>query len=368
MPKNIYLVLMMLQLTISVNASTNVSAAGAEGYDDSPQTFVDLGLLYTQDDFDRMQAQVTRGPSPWKEGWERSIKNLHSAQSWTPCPQTAVYRDSDSLHTENYGRFYNDAAAAYALALRWKGSDDDTYADRAVTILDSWSETLMELGGNGEKILSSSLYGYQFANAAEIMRDYKKWPASRQKRFQEMMVTIFYPMNHDFLVRRNGSKADHYRTNWDLANMASMAAIGVLADRRDIYDEAIGYFKHGAGNKVIKHSKRKNPSQQTLVQPQKSAHDHSHDALLTSLLSAFCQEHDDLSGDDNNRRARIFGFLGIGFAGLPLRFPPYPPIFEQLAVRNRRIDQATRRDQEIPSTSNDAACRRIAPRRHDPKT
>jgi len=304
MSKNTYFVLMMLQLTISVNASTNVSAAGAEDNGDSPATFVHLGLLHTQDDFDRMHAQVPRGPSPWKEDWERSIKNLHGAQSWTPCAQPAVYRGSDSLVTENNGIFHNDAATAYALALRWKGSDDDVYADRAMAILDAWSETLMELGGNGEKFLSSSLYGYQFANAAEIMRDYRKWPANRQKRFQEMMVTIFYPMNRDFLARRKGSKADHDSANWDLANMASMAAIGVLADRRDIYDEAIGYFKLGTGNKAIEHSKRRNPPGQTLGQTQKIAQDQSHDALLTSLVSAFCQtvweDHNNLFGDDDN--------------------------------------------------------------------
>jgi hypothetical protein len=35
--------------------------------------------------------------------------------------------------------------------------------------------------------------------------------------------------------------------------MASMLAIGVLADRHDIYDEAVEYFHHGAGNGSIEH-------------------------------------------------------------------------------------------------------------------
>jgi hypothetical protein len=142
------------------------------------RAFIHPGLLHNAADFERMRAQVALGASPWKEGWERLTKNGHSALTWKPNPQAMVYRGSDGQHAENYGVLYNDIAAAYALALRWKVSGDDAYAERTVAILDAWSSTLTELGGNGDKYLSSGLYGYQFANAAEIMHDYKKWPAA----------------------------------------------------------------------------------------------------------------------------------------------------------------------------------------------
>ena len=35
-------------------------------------------------------------------------------------------------HAENYPLLFNDAAAAYALALRWKVSCDDAYAGKAI--------------------------------------------------------------------------------------------------------------------------------------------------------------------------------------------------------------------------------------------
>ncbi|WP_243459100.1 hypothetical protein [Pseudomonas fluorescens] len=35
--------------------------------------------------------------------------------------------------------------------------------------------------------------------------------------------------------------------------MDSMIAIGILTDRRDIYDEAVQYLKHGKGNGSIDH-------------------------------------------------------------------------------------------------------------------
>ena len=66
-----------------------------------------------------------------------------------------------------------------------------------------------------------------------------------------MMLTIFYPMNHDFLTNHNGACISHYWCNWDASNMASMIGIGVLCDRSDIFNEAVDYYQNGAGNGSI---------------------------------------------------------------------------------------------------------------------
>src|SRR5262249_12913188 len=151
-------------------------------------------------------------------------ENKHSALTWKPNPETIVYRGADGKHPENYSHLFNDAAAAYALALRWKVSGDDAYANKAVEILNAWATTLTTIQGTSDRFLASGIYGYQLANAAEILRDYKKWPRADFDRFQQMMLTVFYAMNHDFLAHHNGAKIDHYWANWDLANMDSMLA------------------------------------------------------------------------------------------------------------------------------------------------
>ncbi len=46
------------------------------------------------------------------------------------------------------------------------------------------------------------------------------WRAEDFGRFQTMMLTVFYVMNHDFFIRHNGAKIDHYWSNWDLAAKA----------------------------------------------------------------------------------------------------------------------------------------------------
>lgn len=117
-------------------------------------------------------------------------------------------------------------------------------AGRAIAILKAWSANLKKIGGSSDNYLASGIYGYELANAAEILRTSPQWQAADFQRFQSMMLTVFYPLNDDFLTKHNGTKVDHYWANWDLANMASLLEIGVLTDRWDgkltQFDERVG--------------------------------------------------------------------------------------------------------------------------------
>ena len=237
---------------VAGRGSLSDSGGEANAPDGQAQAFIHPGLLHSALDFDRMTAKVAAGAQPWKTGWDKLAANAHSSLSWTPKPAAVVYRGLDGIHAENYGQLYNDVAAAYALALRWKISGDAAYADRSVQILNAWSAVLTGIGGNTDKFLAAGLYGYEFANAAEIMRTYAGWLTPDVERFKSMMRQVFYPMNHDFLARHNGDQCvTHFYANWDICNMASMLAIGVLSDDTMIYNEAIDYFKNGAGNGSI---------------------------------------------------------------------------------------------------------------------
>lgn len=305
---------------VAIMASLGAASSRAD-------SFTHPGALHTAADFERMQTEVAHGTEPWLDGWNMLINNPHASPHWTPHPVAVVYRGKDGAgHSENYSVLFNDVAAAYALALRWKLSGDDAFADKAVSILDAWSATLTGVSGTSDKFLASGIYGYQFANAAEIMRTYKKWPKDRFTRFKTMMLKVFYPMNHDFLVRHNGAKIDHYWANWDLANMDSMIAIGILADRRDIYDEAIEYFKHGGGNGAINHLVWK-IYPEGLGQTQESGRDQGHNTLNVSLLGAFCQmawnQHDDLFAYENSRVLKGMEYIAKYNLGMNVPYTPY---------------------------------------------
>ena len=114
-----------------------------------------------------------------------------------------MYRGSDGTHSENYGTLYNDAHAAYQLAIRWKISGDTQYAVAAGKILSAWASSLTAIGGNSDKFLASGIYGYQMANAAEIMRTYQPWASANLTPFNNMMSRVFLQMNLDFFTRHN---------------------------------------------------------------------------------------------------------------------------------------------------------------------
>lgn len=281
----------------SADGNTVIQANGLQS-----QGFVHPGLLHTKADFERMRTKVANSEEPWMSGWARLSR--HIGFSYQPRPLESVFRGSDGVHTQTYPLLYRDAAAAYANALAWQITGDERYAKVSISILDAWSLTLRSIEGTSDKFLASGIYGYQMANAAEIMRDYRGWSKDRFDRFTQMMLTVFYPMNHDFLVHHNGQKVDHYWANWDLANMASMLAIGVLADRRDIYQEAVDYFYHGTGNGSL-HNLVWKLYDGGLGQIQESGRDQGHSTLDIALVGVFCQmawsQGLDLFGYDNNR-------------------------------------------------------------------
>jgi hypothetical protein len=281
-----------------IGGSVGASGRGGAG------AFVHPGLLHNDADFARMVAKVNAGAEPWLSGWQKLTANAHAQLAWTARPAAMVYRGADGTNPENYGQLYNDAAAAYALALRWKISGDARYADKAVEVLNAWSAVLVGIGGTSDKFLAAGLYGYQMANAAEIIRTYSGWSAQDFARFKNMMTTVFYPMNHDFLTRHNGACISHYWANWDLCNMDSVLAIGVLTDSPALYDEAVAYFKTGAGNGSIGNAVFVvHPG--NLGQWQESGRDQGHNTLGIGLAGAFCEmawkQGDDLYGYDDSR-------------------------------------------------------------------
>jgi plastocyanin len=268
------------------------------------QTFIHSGGLLTQADFDRMITKVNANAQPWKSGWDELLANSHSSPNYVmQGPVSVVYRGTG--YSQNYSKLYNDIAAAYQNALRWKIAGDTACANKAVAICDAWSATLTSIQGTSDKYLAAGLYGYEFAIVAEIMRSYNGWGESANfNRFKNMMTNIFYPMNHAFLVNHNGAAIDHYWCNWDVCNMASIIAIGILCDDTAKYNEAINYFKYGAGNGAIDHGVYYvHPG--NLGQSQESGRDQGHATLDISLYGAFCQmaynQGDDLFAYENNK-------------------------------------------------------------------
>jgi hypothetical protein len=284
--------------------------------------FTHPGALHTQADFDRMRAKVNAGAQPWKAGWDRLIANTHSYPGWTPNPQETIIRGGSG--PQNYHILYNDIHAAYQNALRWKITGNTAHADTARDICNAWSTTLKNLDPTySDSRLASGIYGYQFANVGELMRGY---PGFDLARFQNMMVNVFYPLNSDFLVRHNNTCDGHYWANWDLCNMASIMAIGILCDDQAKFDEAVDYFYDGVGNGSLAHAIPFLHGSD-LAQWQESGRDQAHSIMGIGLMGTLCEmawnQGVDLYGADNSRFRKACEYVARYNLGYDVPYTTY---------------------------------------------
>jgi hypothetical protein len=254
-----------------------------------------------------MNTKVAISQSPWIDSYNILIANSHAQASYVPNPVAVIVRGNSAgcPSGENYSRSYNDAAAAYQLALRWKITGNTSFANAAINILNAWANTCTGFCGDSNAQLAEGLQGSQFACAAEIMRTYSGWSSSDFTRFKNWMLNVWYPVAHDFLIRHNGTCISHYWCNWDLCQIATMMAIGVLADDRTKYNEALNYWKSGAGNGAINNAVPFTYNNGTLGQGQEEGRDQGHSGLDVALEGVICQiafnQGDDLFAYLSNR-------------------------------------------------------------------
>lgn len=213
-----------------------LSPAGATG-------FKHPGMLHTQEDFDRIKAQLEAGDETVTAAYARLTANSYASASYNHNPITRIMRGTGGGQSENYAPAYRDAAAAYQNALRWKISGSVEHAEKAIKIMNDWARVCVGIGGWTEASLASGIYGFEFANAAELMRDYPGWAAADFQKFKEWMLYVFYPGNVYFLKKRHGTHAGHYWANWGLCNVLAMMSIGILCDDVYIYNQGLSYYK-----------------------------------------------------------------------------------------------------------------------------
>ena len=274
--------------------------------------FTHPGTLHTTADLQRIRDKLAANAEPWASSFT-ILANSPWAQTWWPAYDIDyIVRGSTG---NNYTRSQQDAQAIYELALRWHLTADTAYADKAVQIAGVWSG-LLGIQGDTNASLAAGICGYLFASGGELLATYPGWPAAEKKAYQDMMMRVFYPANLDFLWRHHGTPESkggntHYRLNWDTANMASIAAIGILCDNRAVYEQAIDYFKNGPGNgRVERAAWYLHPG--GLGQGEEAGRDQGHNLGGWYAMALLCQmawnQGEDLFGYDNNRVLRLWEY------------------------------------------------------------
>jgi len=257
-----------------------------------------------------MREKVAQGAQPWKSSWDLLVASPWATLTHVPRPQAIICRGGGCAslgYPENYITLARDIGAAYGCALRWYISGDAAYADKAVEIMNAWPPVLQQDPDDSNVSLAAGIYGWEFAVVGELMRSYGGWASEDQAAFNNMMLSKFYTLNHDFLVRHHGTCASHYRANWDAVNIAAVMAIGVLVDDPSLFEEGVDYFKNGIGNgNVTKLVYFVHPDGSG--QCEESGRDQPHATVGLAWLSVAAEiawnQGVDLYGYDNNRLLR----------------------------------------------------------------
>ena len=264
---------------------------------DATYTFNHPCAMYTADDFARVKAELDGNTIPEVAQAFAALKaSPYSSLSRMPEPQELIVRGDPKgtgIDKENYAYAMRDAAAAYQTALIWKLSGDEAYANKAIEIMNAWAKKCKKIASNdANQVLSAGAQGYTFACAAEMMLGYSGWNAGDVAKFKQWMLDVFAPKNKDFLEHKDANTcAKHCWSNWDLVNMCSYMAIGILTEKSDMVNYVVNYFYKGPGNgcinNLINGDLLADPlgSGEMLAQDQESGRDQGH-AQMSAMVTA----------------------------------------------------------------------------------
>ena len=215
--------------------------------------FVHPGGIVSQQDIDRAKQLLASGDERIKRAWNILCANEYSNANVATWPTPTVIRGGGS--GQNYMNCARGAAMAYQNALRWKIGGTRANADAAVRIMMQWVRECNGLGGDTNISLAAGIYGYEWANAAELMRDYDGWSREDFDAFRQWIIRVFYNPAIDFLRRRHdtwmnwrypnmGERPGHYWSNWGLCNALCVMSIGILCDDVHMYNQGVSFYKY----------------------------------------------------------------------------------------------------------------------------
>lgn len=249
------------------------------------RTFIHPGGLHTVADLERMKTKVAANESPWIDGFNALVNSGRANSTWGAEPHTSI-GGNDGIRQ----RAELDAHVAYNNTLRWYITGDTQYAECAVRIINAWTNTVTSTNGELFQLATNN-----FMQAAELLRTYPGWKAADINKVKVLASTIFYPACHDFL--NNCGRP----SSWDAPAVSSMLIIGVFCDDEAIYNEAITYYKTGAGTGSLLNTVT-HPSGQILEMGRDMVHANIGLSCLGEMAqTAFNQGDESLYSYSNNR-------------------------------------------------------------------
>ncbi|KAJ4350222.1 uncharacterized protein N0V89_008843 [Didymosphaeria variabile] len=199
-------------------------------------TFQHPGIFVSQAQLDSTKAHLAAKANPWRAAYSALDDLPWTKPSWGPSPVATVRCEDPGTpeHDQEQGCEEErlDALAAYSLALRWAYTGNDTYAAKAITIIDAWSGTLKEHVSSSapeQPGLQSGWAASTWTRAAEILRyTDANWDTGSITRFSGILRDVYLPLVRD-------GSADN-PNNIDSAMLEAAQNIAVFLEDRTLYD------------------------------------------------------------------------------------------------------------------------------------
>ncbi|GGG98347.1 alginate lyase family protein [Pedobacter zeae] len=284
-------------LAIAFFVCFTVSAASAQ------KKFVHPGILFNTADLERIALNAQRPSSPGYGSYKLlSDHPLASSGYKMNGPFRVISRDGEYGNTKS--RMEADFSAAYLNMVMWAATHNKAHAERALSILEAYADSLKSIPATNDAPLLVGLEGLKIVNVLELLKySYKSDSKSKLDKITAMVKNIFLPVAETF-----------YRTpaytngNWGpIVTKFYISAAIYLSDGK-MYNKAVDFYLHAKDNGTIA-----NYIDGESGQIQESGRDQGHCQLGIGAMATVCEiawkQGDDLYAALQNRLLKGFEYV-----------------------------------------------------------
>ncbi|MDZ7724979.1 MAG: alginate lyase family protein [candidate division KSB1 bacterium] len=259
----------------------------------APAAFKHPGILATRDQIAFVRGKIAKDKSPWRAAFTAALEHKSAQKDYQPSPVQQLTRSGHYSKSVNsgYRELSRDAAAALVNAQLWALTDSLVFAENAIRIINAWSETNKAITGGNDKLTGGTTC-IQFCNAAELLKHTDSgWQPQDQKRFEQWLRDVYWPLLRDFIPAYNG--------NWDAIIGQGLISMGIYLDDAFIFDHAVNYYVNGSGNGRMTYYVRNDSTTQETLRDQ--GHEQMGIGALAGIAETAWQQGVDLYSIENNR-------------------------------------------------------------------
>ncbi len=208
------------------DASPNASAVRLDG----PGVFLD------EEHIERLRERIEQGEEPTASAFEalraREAELLAHEAGVPDVWYVPPYYQDAAGHSESKQVLKLDGNNAYRLALLYRLTGEDAYAEAAVRLIEPWTG-LEDLETHHDSSLSFSYHFPSMIFAADLLRPSEAWTSSLEEEFRAWIRERALPMNT--MDRQN---------NWGNWGLVLVMAIAAFTENEELFEEGVERWKH----------------------------------------------------------------------------------------------------------------------------